>query len=53
MVPPEKVRERMGLCENCPHFNVSEDGIATCDLCLCYLSLKTVFARETCPDGRW
>lgn len=42
--------ERDARCAACRHF-VAQSG--QCNLCTCYISLKTLLASQWCPDGRW
>ena len=42
--------ERMNICKACPWF-VSKGK--RCSKCGCVVPLKTYFAEEKCPVGRW
>lgn len=39
---------RLGACNACEHLKKRR-----CELCGCYVSLKSRLARETCPAGKW
>jgi hypothetical protein len=41
---------RMGVCEDCDHY-IKDSG--QCDICLCYMKLKTTMANMECPLGKW
>lgn len=43
-------QERMNICKSCPFFN-SEN--TTCNKCGCFLEVKTGWASEKCPEGKW
>lgn len=60
MVTEEVLRERIAICEACPHIKRwQEFGIARCGLCGCAtgkkINLKLQMATEKCPDKppRW
>lgn len=42
--------ERMAICRACPFFNSSN---TTCNKCGCFLEVKTGWASEKCPEGKW
>lgn len=42
--------ERMAICRACPLFNSSNK---TCNKCGCFLEVKTSWASEKCPEGKW
>lgn len=47
----ESIKEqRMKICMDCEHFNKSG---STCNQCGCFLGLKTSWASESCPIGKW
>lgn len=46
---PEHER-RMAICKACPYLAASG---GRCTKCGCFTGLKTQFATERCPDGRW
>lgn len=41
--------ERMNICKSCPFFNPNN----TCNKCGCFLEVKTGWASEKCPEGKW
>lgn len=43
-------QERMAICRACPFFNSSN---TTCNKCGCFLEIKTGWASEKCPEGKW
>lgn len=52
IVPHEEQEKRLAICMKCEH--VTRDG--QCDICGCYLKLKTLLIGEQCPDKtnpRW
>ena len=42
--PIETRKERMAICGMCEYFKNNK-----CDLCGCFMPLKTTFANMTCP----
>jgi hypothetical protein len=50
MAEGELAEERMKMCRVCPHFK----SIAhQCDLCGCFLDLKTKLLAASCPIDKW
>ena len=50
-VAPRAVHlERMGVCEACDRYN--EDS-GTCEICGCFMKLKTTMANLRCPIDKW
>lgn len=45
--------ERMSICRACPFFNQTDPKNPTCNKCGCYLEIKTGWASEKCPEGKW
>lgn len=43
-------KERMSICRSCEFFDKSK---ITCLKCGCYLNIKTKWASESCPEGKW
>jgi len=41
---------RMSICRACEFFNNAK---VTCSRCGCYLNIKTKWASESCPEGKW
>jgi hypothetical protein len=48
--PEELAEERIKLCEECPHFKAL---LRQCDLCGCFLDLKTKLLNARCPINKW
>ena len=44
--------ERMEICKKCKFMTGPEDD-PSCNKCGCFLSLKTAWATESCPIGKW
>jgi len=42
--------ERMEICKGCDRFDANKQ---TCDLCGCYLPVKTAMANMRCPQDLW
>ena len=51
-VSDSRKRNRMDICKTCEFFGGSEDN-PTCGKCGCYLNVKTSWASESCPIGKW
>ena len=49
-VSDETKQNRTNICKKCKHYDESSD---TCRQCGCYLSVKTSWASESCPVGKW
>jgi hypothetical protein len=47
-------RKRYKICMQCPNKR-KKLGMYRCDICGCFLKLKTSFSFESCPDApeRW
>lgn len=45
--------ERMSICRACPFFNSTNPKNPTCNKCGCFLEVKTGWASEKCPEGKW
>ena len=50
MCPRDVADYRYSICQACDHF-VSKSK--TCELCQCFLPLKTVAANMRCPIDKW
>jgi hypothetical protein len=46
-------QERMTICKSCPFFNNTDPKNPTCNKCWCFLEIKTSWASEKCPEGKW
>ena len=42
--------ERMEICKGCDRFDANKQ---TCDLCGCYMPVKTCLANMRCPQDLW
>ena len=49
-VSQEQKQERLNICESCDKMNKDNK---TCNECGCYLDIKTGWATESCPLGKW
>ncbi len=49
VAPPEVIAEREALCLRCKYLD--EERI--CQICQCYVSVKTALAHEACPKQVW
>lgn len=45
----EDIEKRLSLCRSCSHL----DKHSRCDLCKCFVLLKTTITSESCPEGKW
>ena len=50
VAPRAVITERMNTCRICDKFNATTQ---ICDVCLCFLPLKTTMANAACPIGKW
>jgi hypothetical protein len=50
MAEGELATERLKMCETCPHF---KKIARQCDLCGCFLDLKTKLLAASCPIDKW
>jgi hypothetical protein len=44
------VEKRINICLSCDKYNPNKDS---CSECGCYLSVKTSWAEQKCPLGKW
>lgn len=51
-ISDEEQKNRMSICEQCINFIKNEDN-PRCSECGCYLKVKTSWANESCPIGKW
>ncbi len=51
-VSAEVKEGRMAICKGC-QFMVGEEDDPTCNKCGCPLNVKTGWATESCPIGKW
>jgi len=45
----EDIEKRMSICKSCSHLSKH----SRCDLCKCFVLLKTTITSERCPEGNW
>lgn len=50
IAPRRVANERMTICEQCEHF-LPMTG--QCEICQCYMKLKTTMANMRCPLDKW
>jgi hypothetical protein len=50
LVPPCVASQRLSLCETCSD---CDRTIRQCNLCTCFIDIKTQFATEMCPKKKW
>ena len=42
--------ERYDICKECPHF---KPKLKRCEVCGCFMKLKTKLMFARCPEGKW
>jgi hypothetical protein len=50
LIEAEVRDHRLNICKACPHFSVPG---GQCDVCTCFVSLKTMIRDEHCPKNYW
>jgi len=50
IAPRRVANERMSICEQCDHF---KPMTGQCEICQCYMKLKTTMANMRCPLDKW
>jgi len=45
-------KKRLAVCDGCPDLKLHM-GFKVCNLCGCYLSLKTLVETESCKAKKW
>ena len=50
IAPRAVAKERMGICESCDRYREQSQ---TCEICLCFMPLKTASANMRCPLDKW
>lgn len=45
-----RIKERLGICKNCPHFIPSSQR---CSICGCFMTVKASISVAKCPKGYW
>ena len=49
VAPRAVAQDRMTICESCDRFTAAK----TCEICQCYMPLKTTMANMKCPIEKW
>lgn len=49
-VSDQTKKQRLAVCKKCNSYNKQNNS---CNDCGCFLSLKTSWASESCPQGKW
>ena len=54
----ENAAARYEICKECEYYGIKTSGNKLllekgCDICKCYLPLKTLFRDSKCPKGYW
>lgn len=49
-ISENKQKKRLEICQKCEYYNESN---ISCRSCGCYLLVKTSWASEFCPEGKW
>ena len=49
IAPRAVAAERLAICESCDHYTESR----SCELCMCYMPLKTTMSNMKCPIDKW
>ena len=50
VAPRAVAKERMSVCKSCDRY---QDDIQICEICGCYMLLKTTMANMKCPIDKW
>jgi hypothetical protein len=50
IAPRDVSRQRLEICEGCDRF---QEKSRTCELCGCYMPLKTTMSNMKCPLDKW
>jgi len=50
VAPRAVAAERLAICEECDHY-LKNSG--QCDICQCYMKLKTTMSNMRCPLDKW
>jgi hypothetical protein len=46
----ELVKYRLEICQGCPAYRPTTN---TCKKCGCFMKLKTLIEKSSCPIGKW
>jgi hypothetical protein len=49
VAPRTVAAERLKICEGCDRYTAKK----TCEICQCYMPLKTTMANMKCPIDKW
>lgn len=49
VAPRAVAAERLLVCESCDRYTEKK----TCEICMCYMPLKTTMANMECPIQKW
>ena len=49
VAPRAVATERLSICEGCDRYTKKK----TCEICQCYMPLKTTMANMACPITKW
>ena len=49
IAPRSVAAERMAICESCDRYTAKK----TCEICQCYMPLKTTMSNMACPLDLW
>ena len=49
IAPRDVSRQRIEVCEQCDRYTAKQ----TCELCQCFMPLKTTMANMRCPIDKW
>jgi len=49
IAPRDVSRQRLEICEGCDHYTSKR----TCELCQCFMPLKTTMSNMKCPLDLW
>ena len=49
VAPRAVAAERMAICESCDHYTDKK----TCEICQCFMPLKTTMSNMKCPLDKW
>jgi hypothetical protein len=50
IAPRDASRQRLEICKGCDRYR---ENSQTCELCGCYMPLKTTMANMKCPIDKW
>jgi hypothetical protein len=50
VAPRAVAEERMTICKSCDRFRADKQ---TCEICGCFMPLKTTMANMACPIDKW